>query len=100
MFVFIDRVDAARRQNRIADLGRRLHRVRADLAVCRAQEFLPGKRTRVQAGRLAYIDLLIEASELLGVEHELNELTGVDRQLEVLRVEAALGTAGMSLQAA
>jgi hypothetical protein len=100
MFIFLDRADAAKRRDRIEDLSRRLRRVRSDLATCRRQEFLPGKRTRVLAGRLAYIDLLIEASDLLGVEHELSDLTGVDRQLEVLRVEAAPGAAGMQLQAA
>jgi hypothetical protein len=98
MFTFLDRADARQRQHRIDDLSRRLRRVRSDLEVCLRQEFLPGKRTRVLAGRLAYIDLLVEACDLIGVSHELLELTGVDRQLEVLRVEAALGSAGLQLQ--
>jgi hypothetical protein len=99
-FVFPDRTSAARRRERMDDLARRLRRVRADLASCRSQEFLPGKRTRVQAGRLAYVDLLTEACELLEVPHELDRLAGVDRQLEILRVEAALGSAGLDLQPA
>ena len=35
------------------------------------------------------MDLLIEASELLGVEQQLGTLRGVDQQLEVLRVDNA-----------
>ena len=100
MFIFLDREDAAKRQAHLEDLSRRLRRVRADLEACLRQEFLPWKQTRVRAGRLAYLDLLMEASALLGIGHELTELRGVDRQLEILRVEAALGTAGMRLQAA
>jgi hypothetical protein len=100
MIVFLDRANASRRRERLENLSRRLRRVRHDLATCRRQEFLPGKRTRVQAGRLAYVDLLIEACELLDVPHELDVLIGVDRQLEVLRVEAALNCAGMDLQVA
>jgi predicted metalloprotease len=99
-FVFLDRADAARRRARLDELGQRLRRVRTDLAACRRQEFLPGKSTRVRAGRLAYVDLLLEACDLLQVEHELDRLTGIDQQLEVLRVEAALGSAGMQLQTA
>jgi hypothetical protein len=96
--LFLDRIDAAKRRDRMNHLSTSLRRVRRDLETCRRQEFLPGKRTRVQAGRLAYIDLLVEACRLLEVEHELDALAGVDRQLEVLRVEAALDTAGMNLQ--
>jgi hypothetical protein len=102
--VFLDRENsrhtARDRQERIDDLTRRLLRIRSGLEACRGEQFLPGKRTRVRAGQLAYMDLLIEASELLGVEHDLRTLRGVDQQLEVLRVEAALGSAGMRLQAA
>jgi hypothetical protein len=103
--VFVDRpvdpqvADRQRRQ-RMDDLSRRLRRVRTDVATCLDQEFLPGKRTRVRAGRLAYIDLLVEACELLGVEHELDVLRGVERQFEVLRVEGALDAAGMNLRVA
>jgi hypothetical protein len=99
-FVFLDRAEASRRRNTVEDLTRRLRRVRRDLESCRRQEFLPGKSTRVRAGRLAYADLLREACALLGVPHELDELRGLDRQLEVLRVEAALHAAGMDLQTA
>ncbi len=98
--IFLDRNSAIDRQRRLDDLGRRLLRIRQDLEACRGEQFLPGKRTRVRAGQLAYMDLLIEASELLDVEQDLRTLRGVDQQLEVLRVEAALGSAGMRLQAA
>jgi predicted metalloprotease len=99
-FIFLGRADATRRRNRIDELSRRLRRVRSDLQYVRRQQFLPGKQTRVRAGRLAYVDLLLEACDLLDVSHELDLLTGIDLQLEVLRVEAALDTAGMSLQGA
>lgn len=95
---FLARDLARDRQRRVDDLGRRLQKIRSDLEAHRGEQFLPGKRTRVRAGRLAYIDLLIEASELLGVEQELSVLRGVDQQLEVLRVEAVLGSAGVPLQ--
>lgn len=100
MFTFPARENAVRRQDRLDALGRRLSSVRRDIASCRRQEFLPGKRTRVRAGQLAYVDLLIEACELLDVPHDLDTLRGVDGQLEVLRVEAALGSAGLDLEPA
>jgi hypothetical protein len=96
--IFVDRSLERDRQRRLDDIGRRLQRIRIGLEACRGEQFLPGKRTRVRAGQLAYIDLLIEASELLDVEHDLRELRGVEQQLEVLRVEAALGCAGLRLQ--
>jgi hypothetical protein len=99
-FIFLDRADAVRRRHRIDELGRRLRRVRTDLEHVRREQFLPGKHTRVRAGRLAYVDLLLEACDLLDVGHELDLLTGIDQQLEVLRVEAALDFAGLSLQGA
>jgi hypothetical protein len=99
-FVFLDRAEPAKRRDRLEQLGRHLRRVRTDLASCRRQEFLPGKSTRVRAGRLAYVDLLLEACDLLAVNHQLDQLRGLDQQLEVLRVEAALGTAGLQLQTA
>lgn len=98
MFTFPARNDELRRQDRLQALGRGLSRVRRDIDSCRRQEFLPGKRTRVRAGQLAYVDLLVEACGLLGVDHDLVELSGIDRQLEVLRVEAALGSAGLDLE--
>ncbi|HSP39557.1 MAG TPA: hypothetical protein VLR26_17595 [Frankiaceae bacterium] len=99
-FIFLDRADAARRRQRVDELSRRLRRVRSDLEHVRREQFLPGKQTRVRAGRLAYVDLLLEACDLLDVGHELDRLTGIDLQLEVLRVEAALDSAGLSLQGA
>lgn len=100
MFSFPARADHARRQDRLRALGHGLSRVRRDIDSCRRQEFLPGKRTRVRAGQLAYVDLLVEACALLDVEHDLEVLRGIDRQLEVLRVEAALGSAGLDLEPA
>src|ERR1700710_174412 len=81
-FIFLDRADAAKRRGRVDELGRRLRKIRTDLESCRRQEFLPGKQTRVRAGRLAYVDVLLEACELLQVEHHLADLLGIDQQLE------------------
>jgi hypothetical protein len=97
-FFFLDRADATQRRIRVAELGRRLSKIRTDLESCRRQEFLPGKQTRVRAGRLAYVDLLLEACDLLDVEHRLSDLRGIDQQLEILRVEEALSSAGLQLQ--
>jgi hypothetical protein len=97
-FVFLDRVDTAERSHHLADLGRRLRRVRSDLVFYRRQEFLPGKSTRIRAGRLAYTDLLRDACTILDVPHDLDVLRGMELQLEILRVEAALAGAGMDLQ--
>jgi hypothetical protein len=97
-FVFLARVDAAERRHHLVDLGRRLRRVRSDLEFCRRQEFLPGKSTRVRAGRLAYIDLLRDACGVLDVTHDLDRLRGIEQQLEVVRVEAALASAGLDLE--
>lgn len=97
-FIFLDRVDAAERRHHLAVLSGRLRRVRTDLQSCRRQEFLPGKSTRVRAGQLAYTDLLRDACRILDVAHELDVLRGIEQQLEVLRVEAALTAAGMDLQ--
>ena len=98
-FIFLDRADAAKRRGRVDELGRRLWKIRTDLESCRRQEFLPGKQTRVRAGRLAYVDVLLEACDLLEVEHRLADLRGIDQQLEILRVEDALLSAGLQLAA-
>jgi len=44
-----------------------------------------------------YDDALIAACLCLGVEHHLDELTGLDREIERLRVEGALIDAGLTL---
>jgi hypothetical protein len=97
--VVLRRAAAVRERQRLDDLSRRLRRVRADLSHAAGQQFLPGKWTRIRAGRLAYVDLLVETCALVGVTNELRELRGFDRHLEVLRVEAALATKGVELQA-
>lgn len=73
-----------------ADL-RRVHRALA--------EFPPGTpAVRRRATRDAYDALLTQACTALDVPHQLDELPeGVDREVERLRVEEALRTAGVSV---
>jgi hypothetical protein len=71
-----------------ADL-RRVHRT--------LREFPPGTpAVRRKATRQAYDALLIQASQEVDVPHRLDSLAeGVDREVERLRVEEALGDAGV-----
>ena len=82
--------------------GRPLERVAADVrrlrALVVAERCGPHRGTsalRRQATRLAHVDVLAEACRCLGVEHALPRLQGVERDLEVLRVEAALAVRGL-----
>jgi hypothetical protein len=78
---------------RIAADVRRLHAaVESDRLSC--DPAVPVVRRR--ATRLAYEDCLDEACQALGVEHRLPELTGRAREVELLRVEAALTAAGLA----
>jgi hypothetical protein len=78
---------------RIAADVRRLHAaVESDRIDLEAQ--VPAVRRR--GTRLAYEDCLDEACRALGVEHRLRELSGRARDIELLRVEAALTTAGLA----
>ncbi len=74
---------------RIAADLRRLHRTLA--------EFPPGTPAlRRQATRQAYDDLLAQACAAVDIPHRLDTLPeGVDREVERLRVEQALGDAGV-----
>ena len=69
---------------------RRLNRLRGDVAM----------RTRVWfvAVQRAYDDVLHVACAQLGVEEHLEELTGVDLDLERLRLEGELQRAGLVLR--
>jgi hypothetical protein len=73
-----------------ADL-RRVHRLLA--------EFGPGTPAARRIGaRQAYDALLIQACAAVEVEHELDALPeGLDREVERLRVEEALRTAGLAI---
>jgi hypothetical protein len=73
-----------------ADL-RRVHRVLA--------EFEPGTPVvRRRAARQAYDDLLIQACEAVDVRHRFGQLPeGIEREIERLRVEEALRSAGLAV---
>lgn len=78
---------------RIAADVRRLHAaVETDRLAC--DPAVPVVRRR--GTRLAYEDCLDEACRALGVEHRLRELSGRPREVELLRVEAALTGAGLA----
>jgi hypothetical protein len=81
---------------RVATNLRRLDR---DLRRYAVEGPLPGKHTRVTAAQQAYGDLLVQACAALDVDQRLHELSGSDRAVEVLRVEAALAAAGLPIAA-
>lgn len=78
-----------------------LRRLDGDLRRYAAAGPLPGKHCRVTAARQAYEDLLVQACSALDVQQRLRlpGLTGPDRSLEMLRVEAALAAAGLRVAA-
>ncbi|GAA2095589.1 hypothetical protein GCM10009841_06810 [Microlunatus panaciterrae] len=77
----------------IERLAADLRRLRADLSHDETRS-----ATHQIGARLAYDGLLIQACDMLGVQHDLRETTaGFDRDIERLRVEAALESAGLVL---
>ena len=82
--------------------GAPLERLAADLR--RLREVVRGDAHRSAAqqigNRLAYDQVLMQACSMLEVEHELSEQTsGLERDIERLRVEAELERAGMTVTA-
>lgn len=80
--------------------GRPIEQLAADLRRLRADlEHDQHRSATHQIGsRLAYDSLLIEACAMLGVVHELDHPTGgMVREIERVRVEAALQSAGLVL---
>ncbi|MEO3815724.1 hypothetical protein [Plantactinospora sp. B24E8] len=85
----LDRVDGPTIQQLAADL-RRL----ADQRWYAADRSGPEQQTLLEA----YDDRLRLASQRLGVPEHLGELTGVDREIERVRVEGELEAAGLVLR--
>ena len=82
--------------------GAPLERLAADLR--RLREVVRGDAHRSAAqqigNRLAYDQVLMQACSMLEIEHELREQTsGMERDIERLRVEAELERAGMTVTA-
>ena len=82
--------------------GAPLERLAADLR--RLREVVRGDAHRSAAqqigNRLAYDQVLMQACSMLEIEHELSEQTsGMERDIERLRVEAELERAGMTVTA-
>ena len=82
--------------------GAPLERLAADLR--RLREIVRGDAHRSAAqqlgNRLAYDQVLMQACSMLEIEHELSDATsGMERDIERLRVEAELERAGMTVTA-
>ena len=82
--------------------GAPLERLAADLR--RLREVVRGDAHRSAAqqlgNRLAYDQVLMQACSMLEIEHELSDATsGMERDIERLRVEAELERAGMTVTA-
>jgi hypothetical protein len=78
------------------EIAAHLRRVRAQVQHERSQPSMTGRHVRITAARLAYSDLLVEACEKLRIETDLSRCSGVARDLEIVRVEAALATYGLT----
>lgn len=88
-------VRALRRQT-----GVPIERVAADLRRVRLLVGLETERSASQqlGARMAYDQVLTQACTMLGLEHELGAQTGgMEREIERIRVEAALENAGLVL---
>ena len=80
--------------------GAPLERLAADLRRLRAVVRGDAHRSAAQqlGNRLAYDQVLMQACSMLEIEHELNESTsGIERDIERLRVEAELERAGVTV---
>ena len=78
------------------ELAGHLRRVRAQVRHERSQPSMTGRHVRLTAGRLAYSDLLVEACQKLHISTELPGCSGLARELEIVRVEAALARYGLT----
>jgi hypothetical protein len=83
--------------------GRPIEQLAADLRRLRVAAATDQQRsaTHQLANRLAYDQLLMQACAMLGIPHDLGRATaGPDRDIERIRVEAALERAGLVLSVA
>lgn len=80
----------------LQELAGHLRRVRAQVQHERSQPSMTGRHVRLTAARLAYSDLLVQACAKLHIATELPRCSGVARDVEILRVEAALARYGLS----
>lgn len=80
--------------------GRPIERIAADLRRLRHSVRTDADRSAVHqmADLQAYDQVLVQACEMLQIEHELTEaLIGIDRDIERIRMEASLESAGVVL---
>ncbi len=80
--------------------SRPIERIAADLHRLYAARLDPAPRSaiRQQALQQAYDETLQEACLALALEHHFDKLSGMDREIERLRVEGELESAGLVLQ--
>jgi hypothetical protein len=80
----------------LQQLAGHLRRVRAQVQNERSQPSMTGRHVRLTAGRLAYSDLLAQACAKLHIVTDLPRCSGLARDLEIVRVEAALARYGLT----
>jgi hypothetical protein len=80
----------------LQEVAGHLRRVRIQVQHERSQPSMTGRHVRLTAGRLAYSDLLQQACTMVGMPTVLAHCSGVARDVEILRVEAALARYGLS----
>jgi hypothetical protein len=82
----------------IEELAARLRRLRTLLDQYADPNPLPGKATKLIATLAAYDQVLAETCHALQIGHCLAETSGIARDIERLRVEAAIEHAGLALR--
>ena len=82
----------------IEDIAANLRRLRGWLDRYDDPMPIPGKATKVAAASSAYDRVLCDACRALEVAQSLAETSGIEREAERLRIEAALQDAGLVLR--
>lgn len=90
--------EAIRGRRNTRPAGPPIERLAADLRRLRPLVDDPTRsRTQREGARLAYEDVLADACRALAIEHRLGAARGLAAEVEVMRVEAALADAGLTI---
>lgn len=84
----------------LADDRPAIEHIAADLRRLGRQRLAATGRSRRMAIDRAYDERLRQACRSLGVQHHLDALDGIDREIERVRIEGELGALGLVLPAA
>lgn len=84
----------------LADNRPAIEHIAADLRRLGRQRLTASGRSRRAAIERAYDERLRQACRSLGVQHYLDVLDGIDREIERIRIEGELGALGLVLPAA